>query len=208
MTSTNIQPATMAAIEARLKERSENGLDVSKHPVVFHESIGVSFRVTPMNYVDFSLWHSMKDMAAKDKRNLEFQKRADKFLLVRAVETEGGEALSDKFAENLFAVPGSGVDTSKLLEAAAAQNPPRDALAPETILAYGFSRATIVLIRVLQEAGLFDLLRARLSENKAGCAALTIWEETIPFWASALDEEKAAREIGIERDGEGEDDAG
>src|SRR6476646_9774996 len=133
----NSTASALAEIEELLAKYESGTTDVSKLPVVEHSSTGLRFRVGPMDRAGHEAWHNLRyleerqyQQSGAEENGAPFiRKRSDEYLLTHAVWSEEGKLLPDRLAKALMS--GSGPAVFAVLEAAAAQNPPREAMVDE-----------------------------------------------------------------------------
>jgi hypothetical protein len=205
--------ATLAEIKARLDERQK--FDAAKLPTHYHELLGL-VHIGPMPTAAYSaieaaetdlpahwggegakqsVWPPTNSRTMKDYMRF-------RVYMEHGVWTADGKRLESDIVEEMLKGPFGG-ENEKLINAIKKQNPPRAYLVAEMAVVYGFSRSAVVLMRVLEKAGMLALARDYLAGNageeeyERAAADLRKFEETLPYWEAILEAEEFAKQTGL-----------
>lgn len=194
---------TLDAIKAKLA-----ATELQPTEDFFHAGLGMVLRVGGMSSKGYDAvanpqqyYPAGHSQAGQRCTNEEFERVAVKIsLLMHAVHEP---KLDYGTASQMLDKRGWGKDNEALFNLIRKLNPPAQYLTAEVARAYGFSRATVVLVRVLERAGLWSRLNDYLTLKagdpicEAAAADLQKWRKALPFWESVLEAEDAAKSMEI-----------
>lgn len=197
--------SSLAEIKARLQERKQR--DVSTLPTHFHEALGtvhIGF-LSSDGYHDVEVAELRDETVSKwpQEEQLRFvENRRARAYLKHGVVTGDGKKLDSEIIE-LLLQGDWGAENKKLINAIRKANPPRESLTEQFRVLLGFNQMTVVLLRILAEAGVLEKARDYMlaeegsEESKALAADLQKWQDTLEVWEAYFEAKDTARHFGL-----------
>jgi hypothetical protein len=197
--------ATLEEIRARLQARKNT--DLSKLPTATHEALGAVYiaHLSTAGYSDVEAVDypdsAMAEWPVADQVKFREAARLRAYLR-HGILTADGKKLPNDLIEEL--IKGDwGAENKKLLNEIQKKNPPRDVMVMEYQSAIAVSRMSLVLFRLLREAGQLKALRDYLladegsEEKKALAEDLQKWENALDPFEALMEASEAAGYFGI-----------